>query len=358
MLAVQTQKPAHVDSIRLLKHVSSASPAGEDLRYSGVYDEIRDARREDDASLSRGVWVAPLKRAHWDRVQDLCISALEKQSKDVQIGVWLVEAWVRLNGFRGLSDGLRFLTDLCAAFWDDLFPKLDGDDPDYRLAPFVWLNEKLPVEVRMVSITQPDSDDAKPYSWADWEAVRNGEEPDSSANCASLAVFQQSVMLTPAEFYSALYADLDGCVEACGSLRSILEGHCGAESPTLGQISRTVSQIRDFIGDILEQRHIPRHALDAAPDECSPQSPTAGPETRPAGREAHPGAIRSRSEAYRRLAEAADYLATTEPHSPAPYLIRRAIRWGSLPLEELLPELVRNQDELSEIFRLLQIREP
>jgi type VI secretion system ImpA family protein len=210
----------------------------------------------------------------------------------------------------------------------------------------------------MVSITQPDSDDAKPYSWADWEVVRNGEEPDASANCVSLAVFQQSVMMTPAEFYLALYADLDGCVEACGSLRSILEEHCGADSPTLGQISRTVSQIRDYVGDILEQRHIPRHALETAPDEGSPQSSTAGAETRLAGHEARSGPISSRSEAYRRLAEAADYLATTEPHSPAPYLIRRAIRWGSLPLEALLPELVRNHDELSEIFRLLQIGEP
>jgi type VI secretion system protein ImpA len=348
MPPVQTEKPSYADSVRLLKPVSSASPAGEDLRYSGVYDQIRDARREDDVSLSRGVWVAPLKRAHWDRVQELCISVLERRSKDVQIGVWLVEAWVRLNGFRGLFEGLRLLTGLCAAFWDDLYPKLDGDDPDYRLAPFVWLNEKLPVEVRMVSITQPDSDDAKPYSWADWEMVRNGEEPDASANCVSLAVFQQSVMMTSAEFYSALYDELDGCVEACGSLRSILEGHCGADSPSLGQISRTVSQIRDYIADILEQRHIPRHAPEAAPDV----------ETRPAEFEARSGAIRSRSEAYRRLAEAADYLATTEPHSPAPYLIRRAIRWGSLPLEELLPELVRNHDELSEIFRLLQIGEP
>ena len=358
MPPVQAEKSSHADSARLLKPVSSASPAGEDLRYSGVYDEIRDARREDDVSLSRGVWVAPLKRAHWDRVQELCMSALEKQSKDVQIGVWLVEAWVRLNGFRGLFEGLRLLTDLCAAFWDDLYPKLDGDDPDYRLAPFIWLNEKLPVEVRMVSITQPDSEDVKPYSWADWELVRNGEEPDPSANCTSLAVFQQSVMMTSAEFYSALYADLDGCVEACGSLRSVLERHCGAESPTLGKISRAVSQIREYIGDILEQRHIPRHAPEAAPDEGSPQSSTAGAETRPAGHEAPSGAIRSRSEAYRRLAEAADYLATTEPHSPAPYLIRRAIRWGRLPLEELLPELVRNHDELSEIFRLLQIGEP
>jgi len=56
------------------------------------------------------------------------------------------------------------------------------------------------------------------------------------------------------------------------------------------------------------------------------------------------------------LAEAADFLIRTEPHSPTPYLVRRAILWGSMSLEELLPELVRNQSELSDIYRLLNVR--
>jgi len=44
-----------------------------------------------------------------------------------------------------------------------------------------------------------------------------------------------------------------------------------------------------------------------------------------------------------------------EPHSPAPYLVKRAIQWGNMTLPELLPELVRNQSELAELFRLLQL---
>jgi type VI secretion system protein ImpA len=67
--------------------------------------------------------------------------------------------------------------------------------------------------------------------------------------------------------------------------------------------------------------------------------------------------IRSRVEAYRRLAEVADYLARTEPHSPVPHLIRKAISWGGLSLEELLPELVRDSAQLSEIYRMLQLGE-
>ena len=67
------------------------------------------------------------------------------------------------------------------------------------------------------------------------------------------------------------------------------------------------------------------------------------------------GAITSRDDAYRRLAEAAEYLSRIEPHSPAPYLVKRAILWGSMSLPELLREVVRNQTELNEIFRLLEI---
>jgi type VI secretion system protein ImpA len=65
--------------------------------------------------------------------------------------------------------------------------------------------------------------------------------------------------------------------------------------------------------------------------------------------------IRTRDDAYKCLSEAADFLARTEPHSPTPYLVRRAIAWGGMRLEDLLPELVRSQDELGQIYNLLQI---
>ena len=67
--------------------------------------------------------------------------------------------------------------------------------------------------------------------------------------------------------------------------------------------------------------------------------------------------IRSRSEAYRRLAEAADYLLRTEPHSPTPYLVRRAVAWGHMSLGELLQELVQGEGDLRAIYTLLGMRE-
>lgn len=65
------------------------------------------------------------------------------------------------------------------------------------------------------------------------------------------------------------------------------------------------------------------------------------------------GPIRNRAEAYRRLNEAAEYLLRTEPHSPTPYLIKRAVSWGRLPLGELLQELVNDNSDLQAIYTLL-----
>ena len=58
---------------------------------------------------------------------------------------------------------------------------------------------------------------------------------------------------------------------------------------------------------------------------------------------------------FKRLSEAADYLLRTEPHSPTPYLVKRAVEWGSMSLPELLQQIVRNEGEMSEIDRLLRL---
>ncbi|HYN21582.1 MAG TPA: type VI secretion system protein TssA, partial [Thermoanaerobaculia bacterium] len=68
------------------------------------------------------------------------------------------------------------------------------------------------------------------------------------------------------------------------------------------------------------------------------------------------GGVSSRSEAYQRLAEAADYLLRTEPHSPVPYLIRRAVSWGNLSLAELLQELLQKNADLPTLYTLLGIK--
>ena len=60
----ELQKAAVIDLDAMLQPVSDESPSGENLRYSGLYDEITEARRADD-DLDQGDWQTELKVADY-----------------------------------------------------------------------------------------------------------------------------------------------------------------------------------------------------------------------------------------------------------------------------------------------------
>ena len=51
----------------LLSPIPGENPAGENLRYSGVHDQIREARRAEEA-LEQGDWKRDTKTADWPEV--------------------------------------------------------------------------------------------------------------------------------------------------------------------------------------------------------------------------------------------------------------------------------------------------
>src|SRR5437016_9860547 len=101
----------------------------------------------------------------------MCVEALETRSKDLQWAIWLLEAWLHLEGFSGILNGFNLLTGLCESFWDDLYTLLDGENTEFRIAPLEWVNEKLTVKLKQVQITSPTTGDARAYSWMDWESA-------------------------------------------------------------------------------------------------------------------------------------------------------------------------------------------
>jgi type VI secretion system protein ImpA len=335
---------------KLLTPITDANPSGESLRYDAVYDEIREARREDDPVLDRGVWKMALKKSDWSVVEQLCIDALTTRTKDLQIAAWLLEAWLRLYGLPGLRDGFRLLNALSEDFWDSIHPLPEDSELEYRIAPFEWANEKLPLILKLAVVTNPQTEAAPPYSWADWEtACRQGNDTITQES------FQQSVILTTTEDLTVLQRLTDQAINVLNGLSATLDRFCGSYAPGLGQLSAVLTSIRGLLQSSLSQRPTPEanEEKEEAPMPVDPhlQDPdesiesgalTAGP-------------IRTRAEAYRRLSEAADFLARTEPHSPTPYLVKRAINWGGMKFEDLLPELVRNDSDLSEIHRLLRL---
>jgi type VI secretion system protein ImpA len=350
-----------IDWEQLSAPISDERPAGEDLRYEGTYDRIREARREDDATLSQGIYKTELKKADWREVERICTDALTKRTKDIQITAWLTESWLRLHGFAGCRDGLQLLIELIEKYWPVLHPQLNEDDSEHRVGTFVWINEKLSTQLKLIPITAPQSNDLLPYSFADWEmacyleqlAERNQNAPPvpDTGNQINLTRFQTSAMLTTTQSYLKLFADLNGTAEACLALDDLLEEKLGRQSPGLQRFKEMLGDIQHLVADILHAR----------PEE--PELSGAERETQLAAAKGHESGseiwsanpIRSRAEAYWRLSEAAEYLLRTEPHSPTPYLVQRAVEWGSMSLFDLFQQIIRNEGEMQEINRLLRL---
>ena len=61
---------------------------------------------------------------------------------------------------------------------------------------------------------------------------------------------------------------------------------------------------------------------------------------------------------YQQLDQAATLLQQLEPHSPIPYLIKRAVELGALSFPELMRRLIRDADVLLAMNRELGIKEP
>jgi type VI secretion system protein ImpA len=355
----------------LLQPIPGEHPSGASLRYEGTYDRIAEARREDDPNLTQGVWKSALKQADWTEVEKLCIEALATRTKDLQIAAWLLEAWLHLHQFEGVKDGLDVLCELVERFWTDLHPQVVNGDLEFRIAPITWINEKLSIQLKLLPITSPHSEEVAAYGWSDWENACRTEVNDPKLRPAAVnaspakltpAEFHKSVMFTPTAFFAKVAGDVEVAMEACTQLESSLDRLCGKQTPSLRQFYGVLDSVHAYLMSTAPDRtRDPRDPEDSlaslalaqsAPDCRRPAEVADAVLTGPV---LGSGSITSRDEAYRRLAEAAEYLSRLEPHSPAPYLVKRAILWGSMRLPELLREVVRNQTELSEIFRLLEI---
>ena len=112
-------------------------------------------------------------------------------------------------------------------------------------------------------------------------------------------------------------------------------------TPSLVELLNLLSDCREYLG--------PRIAVTAEPEAVSASD--GGPATGSARGPAGP--IGSRDDAFRRLREAADYLRRTEPHSPVPYLVDRAVSWGEMPFRDVLKDVLRDDKAFKNILETL-----
>ncbi len=350
----------------LLAPIPGEKPSGENLQYSGLHDEIREARRADD-DVAQGDWVRELKVADWEKVAELAGESLSGKTKDLQIVAWLSEAAVNMHGFPGLRDSLKLANGFLETFWDTLYPEIDeGNDLEARANAFAWLDRQTAEAARKVPLTKRTGGN---FNFFQWEEALQYDFPADTSKLSSEALqlleekraraqadgkitgeeIRKAKSETRRAFYEELYADVTDTWAALKALDSQMDARFARQTPGLGGLTKTLDGIRSLLEKVVKEKRIEE------PDP-SDAAEGAGGETAAGGAGGPGGAIRARDQALAQLAQVADYFRRTEPHSPVSYLVQRAITWGQMPLDAWLVDVIKDTNVLAGLRETLGLK--
>lgn len=368
-MSEELQKPAVIDLEALFQPITEENPSGEYVRYSGIYDQISEARRADE-NLSQGEWQTELKVADYRQVINLAVNSLTTQTKDLQITAWLSEALVKEYGFAGLRDTLKLLSGLQERFWETLHPEIDEGDMEGRANAISWMDMQTSLAIKSAKITGGDG-----YSFYDWEDSKRFDIPENLDTLDSMDQQRYRELQAQAERERRVTADLwrkaktatkrivceevNFAIEECWAEykelnRVIEEKYDRNQMPGLTNLQKSLDAIHTQVKKLLDEKRLEEPSDDDNPVENTSESEngevilTAG-----VGTASPSGAIQNRKDALKRLSDIADFFQKTEPHSPVSYLVQRAVRWGNMPLESWLQDVIKDETVLFQLRQTL-----
>lgn len=364
--AEELQKPPVIEIEEFLEPISEENPSGESQRYTGLYDEISEARRADD-DLDWGKWQHDLKVADYPKVIELASNALKNETKDLQIAVWFSEALTRQHGFVGLRDSLNLLSALQETFWETIFPEIDDGDMEGRANALAWFDEQAALAIKSEPITGGDG-----LSFIDWSESTRFDIPENidalefgdqqkykdlkaqaeAENRITGDMWRKAKALTRRAFAEEVFFVLDECWEAYQNLNRVIEEKYDRnQAPGLGEMRKSLDDIKSNVKRLLDEKRL---------EEPDPEDETTGDEATEIAEDGtvitvagKKGPIQSRHDALKRLTDVAEYFRKNEPHSPVSYLVNRAVKWGNMPLEVWLLDVIKDETIIDQVRQTL-----
>jgi type VI secretion system protein ImpA len=346
----------------LLEPIAGDNPSGTDLYYDKVFDQIKEARTEDDDIGPAGDWGRAAKKADHVVVIKLAGETLAKRTKDLRLAGWLVESHFRREGFGVLVPCLDLLRGLQEDFWPTLYPEIEEDgNLDLRVAAIESVTNRVGLALRKAPITK---------AGLSMEAYRESrvlgyESPDMSSEKMAARQdaikqgkvtaedFDKAFAGTAKSFYVDSLAALEGAQERIDELDRFQEEKYGDDYPSTSKFRTALGEVKQIVGLLLNERRKTEPDADQVEEEVedeTPDSPAAADEAveveaASAGvakpKKKAGGAtleLTTPEDAYAAVLRAAEFLLEGAPNSPVPYLICAGMRLGETRMQGAWPE--------------------
>jgi type VI secretion system protein ImpA len=349
----------------LLNPIPGDNPSGANLRYERVYDQIKEARTEDDESIPSGAWARQIKRADYNMVLKLAGEALASKSKDLQLAAWLTEAHVKKEGIGLIQPCFKLFQDLQEQFWDTLYPEIDEGDAGMRAVPIEWAANRVSVIVREAPVTR---DGLNSFQYKESRAI--GYEADAEYNEVKTKQRQQAIAdgkptaeefdksfnSTPKSWYVQLEGAFQSSLETMEELQIFCEQKYGDDAPGFGKMRTSLEEVKQVVTGLLNEKRKtepdappPEEIVDEPEPEPEPEVEAAGETQAEAAPVAKAKSSKSmsaepvdRDDAFARVQACAKFLQTDNPSSPVAYMLHAALRFaetreaGSYPAWDFL----------------------
>jgi len=346
-------EPAIKNMEELIAPISEDQPTGVDIRedraLDSLYQKIKDARNTARGLERKYSADGDNPLDYWKIVLEIAPEILKTQSKDLDIACWYVEALVRLEGFRGLHDGIELIAQLVENHWENMFPMPDEDGMETRVLQLAGLNGQgadgvLVAPIRRAPFT--DSEDQVSF-WQYQLALDANNIADDSEKKKKLESLEfnledieKAVASSSNDFYTSQRDDLEEAIARFKETGRKLDELCGSESPSTSNIVNAMQQCLGAIRHLGDKNN--KFPIDevAETDENAEAAEGAEPGTAPAATAAASGPIANREQAFKQLRLISEFFLKTEPHSPISYALDKTISWGDMSLTELINELI------------------
>lgn len=336
----------------LLNPIPGDNPSGVNLRYERIYDQIKEARTEDDESLPTGAWQRQPKKADFQLVIKLAGEALATKSKDLQLAAWLSEAHVKREGLALIQPCFQLIQDLQNQFWETLHPEIEDGDAGMRAMSIEWTANRLGMLVREAPITKSG---LNYYQYKESRAIgyeADAESSDSKRESRKQAIedgkvtgedFDAAFAATSKAFYVGLHDAIAAANETLYASQQFCEEKYGDDGPGFGKLRTALEEVGQVIDSLLNEKR----KLEPDPVE----EEVAVEEEQPIEAEPEPEAVEqivevaapkvkkskalsaepeSWDDAISRIQACAQFLHKERPSSPVAYLLQAAVRMGEM----------------------------
>lgn len=355
-----------LDIDALSRPIDEAEPAGPDLEYSEVAELDRLATGTPGTVDPKTNELLGAEEPNWRKVAAAAEELLGK-TKDLRVAAWLARAELANRGLTGLSDGLKLIATLLENFWPSLYPPLDeteNDNPIDRINVLANLSpdaeaygspatEALLRSLRGAPIAE--SREVGRYTVRDLEYALGRMQPPAGTTAPTpellAAAWRRGEPDANQEKRDGIAIGL-AAIKAIGAVFKDKSG----ERASLDLLEQTLRRVGDFYA-AHDAADAQAAALAAGDDDAS-AGDDSGAASGGSGKTPRSGGLASRADAVRILQQVAEFLRKTEPSSPAPMFVDRAVKLLQMDFTEIVKELMPDSKDRIEMLGGISLEDP